>query len=107
VAQNAFRATAVEKALVGGRLDEKTIAAASQLAAETVEDPLSDIHASGNYRLHLARVHCARALRRAARLSANPFSSRAARRSQQIARGSSPCWWMRMCFGAVFLEFSA
>jgi len=72
VAQNAFRAVAVEKALVGGLLDEKRIAAASQLATEKVDDPLSDIHASGDYRLHLARVHCARALRRAASLSANP-----------------------------------
>ena len=39
-----------------------------QLAANEAGDPLSDLHASGEYRAHLARVHCARALRRAARL---------------------------------------
>ncbi len=70
VAEHAFRATAVEKALTGKRLDEKTIAAASELATEKIEDPLSDIHASGDYRLHLTRIHCARALRRAAGLAA-------------------------------------
>jgi len=72
VAQYPYPATAVEKALVGKRLDEKTIAAASQLAGESIDDPISDIHASGNYRLHLARVHCARALRRAAGLNPSP-----------------------------------
>ncbi len=72
VAQYPFPATAVEKALVGKRLDEKTIAAASQLVGENVDDPISDIHASGNYRLHLAKVHCARALRRAAGLNPSP-----------------------------------
>ena len=72
VAEHAFRATAVEKALVGTRLERKSIAEASELATEQVEDPLSDIHASGEYRLHLARVHCARALARAAGLSAGP-----------------------------------
>jgi len=72
VAENAFRAVAAEKALLGAPLDQKTIAAAAQLATENVDDPLSDIHASGEYRLHLARVHCARALRRAAGLDASP-----------------------------------
>jgi len=72
VAHYPYPATAVEKALVGKRLDEKTIAAASQLAAESIDDPISDIHASGNYRLHLAKVHCARALRRAAGLNPSP-----------------------------------
>jgi len=57
---------------VGTRLERKSIAEASELATQQVEDPLSDIHASGEYRLHLARVHCARALARAAGLSAGP-----------------------------------
>ncbi len=67
-----FAIAGVAEALVGKRLDEKTIAAASQLAGESIDDPISDIHASGNYRLHLARVHCARALRRAAGLNPSP-----------------------------------
>jgi carbon-monoxide dehydrogenase medium subunit len=70
VADHAFRATAVEDALAGKPLDPKTIAQASIRATDRVQNPLSDIHASSEYRLHLARVHCARALRRAAGLSA-------------------------------------
>lgn len=70
VAEHAFRATAVEEALSGKRLDSKTIAQASARAAEDIDNPLSDIHASSDYRLQLARVHCARSLSRAAGLSA-------------------------------------
>jgi carbon-monoxide dehydrogenase medium subunit len=72
VAGNAFRATPVEEAIRGKRLDEPTIKDASGQATNGVEDPLSDLHASGEYRLHLARVHCARALRRAAGLAVMP-----------------------------------
>jgi carbon-monoxide dehydrogenase medium subunit len=72
VADGAFRATAVEKAIEGKRLEERNIADASEHAADGVSEPLSDLHASGEYRLHLARVHCARALRRAAGLAARP-----------------------------------
>ena len=68
VASKAFRASAAEKALTGKKLDETSISAAAQLAAKDVDDPLSDLHASGEFRVHLARVHCARALRRAAGL---------------------------------------
>lgn len=68
VADRAFRATTAEKAVEGKRLDERTIDEASQRAVDDAGDPLSDLHASGEYRLHLARVHCARALRRAAGL---------------------------------------
>ncbi len=72
VADRAFRATGVEKAIQGKRLDERTIAEASEGVVDGVDDPLSDLHASGEYRLHLARVHCTRALRRAAGLAARP-----------------------------------
>lgn len=72
VADHAFRAAAAEKAIEGKRLDERAIFDASQRATDGAEEPLSDLHASGEYRLHLARVHCARALRRAAGLSAKP-----------------------------------
>jgi len=72
VAEHAFRAAAAEKAIEGKRLDERAILDASQRATDGAEEPLSDLHASGEYRLHLARVHCARALRRAAGFSARP-----------------------------------
>jgi carbon-monoxide dehydrogenase medium subunit len=55
----------VEQALDGQALDAKTIAAAARQAASGVS-PLSDIHASADYRAHLAQVNTARALERAA-----------------------------------------
>ena len=64
VAAKAFRATAVETALTGRPIDEAAIAAAAEHASDGV-DPLSDIHASGEYRLALARVYTKRALQRA------------------------------------------
>jgi carbon-monoxide dehydrogenase medium subunit len=65
VAPAAYRAAAVEQALDGQALDAKTIAAAARQAASGVS-PLSDIHASADYRAHLAQVNTARALERAA-----------------------------------------
>src|SRR5262249_2463601 len=62
----AVRATAVEDALKGKKLDADTIAAASKLAADAIEDPLDDIHASGAYRAELTRVYTKRALQKAA-----------------------------------------
>jgi aerobic carbon-monoxide dehydrogenase medium subunit len=64
VAAKAFRAPAVEQALEGKAMDEATIATASEHASDGVE-PLSDLHASGEYRLALARVYTKRALLRA------------------------------------------
>jgi carbon-monoxide dehydrogenase medium subunit len=64
VAAKAFRATAVEQALVGRAIDEAAITAAAEHASEGVE-PLSDLHASGEYRLALAQVYTKRALLRA------------------------------------------
>lgn len=65
VAAVAYRASAVEKALEGQALDAKTIGAAARQAAAGVA-PLADIHASADYRAHLAQVNTARALERAA-----------------------------------------
>lgn len=65
IAPIAYRATAVEKALEGKSLDAQTIAAAARQAASGVS-PLSDIHASAEYRAHLAEVNTARALQTAA-----------------------------------------
>jgi carbon-monoxide dehydrogenase medium subunit len=66
VAAKAYRATAVERALTAAprpwRAD--TIAEAAARAAEGV-DALSDIHASAEFRAHLAQVNTRRALVRA------------------------------------------
>jgi carbon-monoxide dehydrogenase medium subunit len=61
VAPKPYRAKAVEQALRAGA----EFAAAAQKAADGVE-PLSDIHASAEFRAHLARVNTQRALERAA-----------------------------------------
>jgi carbon-monoxide dehydrogenase medium subunit len=65
VAAKAYRATAVEQALQGKPLTSEAIAAAAQHAADEVET-LNDIHASAEYRAHLALVHTRRALELAA-----------------------------------------
>jgi carbon-monoxide dehydrogenase medium subunit len=65
VAAKAYRATGVESSLGGSELSAGTIAAAAQKAADGV-DPLSDIHASAEFRAHLARVYAKRALELAA-----------------------------------------
>jgi carbon-monoxide dehydrogenase medium subunit len=64
VAAKSFRARGVEQALEGKALDEPAITAAAEHASEGVE-ALSDLHASGDYRLALARVYTKRALLRA------------------------------------------
>jgi aerobic carbon-monoxide dehydrogenase medium subunit len=65
VAAKAYRAIGVESALRGLELSAATIAAAAKKAAEGV-DPLSDIHASAEFRTHLACVQAKRALELAA-----------------------------------------
>jgi aerobic carbon-monoxide dehydrogenase medium subunit len=56
-----LRATAAEESLRGQPLTAETIAAAAELAAEGT-DPPSDLNASQDYKRHLARVLCKRAL---------------------------------------------
>jgi len=63
VAAKAYRASAVEQAL-GKARSPQAIALAASHAADGVE-PLSDIHASAEYRAHLATVNARRALERA------------------------------------------
>jgi carbon-monoxide dehydrogenase medium subunit len=63
VAAKAYRATAAEKAL--RKLSPASIDAAAERAADGVE-PLGDLHASAEFRAHLAKVLARRALRRAA-----------------------------------------
>jgi aerobic carbon-monoxide dehydrogenase medium subunit len=59
-----YRAQAVERALEGRKVDEAAIVEASKHAAEGAT-LLSDIHASADFRAHLAQVNTARALRQA------------------------------------------
>ena len=61
VSSKPYRATGVESALEGQPANAGTFAAAAQHAAEGVE-ALSDIHASAEYRAHLAVVQVRRAL---------------------------------------------
>jgi carbon-monoxide dehydrogenase medium subunit len=68
VAAKAYRARGVEEALQGKDLPSADLAGASARAAEGVE-PLGDIHASAEFRGHLAQVYVRRALESAARRS--------------------------------------
>jgi carbon-monoxide dehydrogenase medium subunit len=63
-----LRAGAVEQALRGQQLTVQNIAAAAEQAAEGT-DPPADLNASAEYKSHLARVLCRRALERAAGIS--------------------------------------
>jgi carbon-monoxide dehydrogenase medium subunit len=72
VGPKAYRATAVEQALVGKPADEETVKAAVQTVADGI-DVQGDIHASPEYRAHLARVYT----RRAVLLAAERAKSRA------------------------------
>ena len=65
VSSRPYRATAVESALEGRPANADTFAAAAQHAADGVE-ALIDIHASADYRAHLAAVQVRRALEDAA-----------------------------------------
>jgi carbon-monoxide dehydrogenase medium subunit len=57
-----IRATAAEKLLTGQRPDAGSIAAAASKVAGAIVDPIGDLYASGEYRLHLATVLARRAL---------------------------------------------
>ncbi len=61
IAPKAYRARAVESALRGKELTREAIREAAAKVIEEVE-PLNDIHASAEFRAHLARVNCRRAL---------------------------------------------
>jgi carbon-monoxide dehydrogenase medium subunit len=60
-----LRARAVEEVLRGQPLDAENIARAAEQAAEGT-DPPADLNASSEYKRHLARVLCRRALEEAA-----------------------------------------
>ena len=61
VGPKAYRPTAVEQALVGKPVDEEAIKTAVQSVADGI-DVQGDIHASPEYRAHLARVLTRRAV---------------------------------------------
>jgi carbon-monoxide dehydrogenase medium subunit len=63
-----LRAPAVEEALRGQPLNRDSISAAAEQAAEGT-DPPADLNASAEYKRHLARVLCRRALETAAGLA--------------------------------------
>jgi carbon-monoxide dehydrogenase medium subunit len=65
VSNKAFRASATENALRGQAATAQAITQAAAHAADGVEALDADIHASSEYRLHLARVYTKRALLRA------------------------------------------
>ncbi len=65
VASVPLRATAVEDALRGQELTPENIARAAELAADGTNPP-ADLNASADYKRHLARVLCRRALEQAA-----------------------------------------
>ena len=60
-----LRATAAEQALRGRPLDASSIAAAAEQAAEGTSPP-ADLNATADYKRHLARILCRRALEEAA-----------------------------------------
>jgi aerobic carbon-monoxide dehydrogenase medium subunit len=62
VADHAYRAHGVEKALVGNVLTQERIMAAAEHAVEGAEYVMADHYASETYRTHLAKVYCRRAL---------------------------------------------
>ena len=63
-----LRANAVEQALRGQPATADSIARAAEQAAEGT-DPPADLNASSEYKRHLARVLCRRALEQAAGLA--------------------------------------
>ncbi len=65
VGSKAYRPTAVEQALIGKPAEEETVKAAVQTVADGI-DVQGDIHASPEYRAHLARVLTRRAVLQAA-----------------------------------------
>jgi carbon-monoxide dehydrogenase medium subunit len=65
VAAVPVRATAMEERLLGGDLSEEAVRAAAQGLGASL-DPPSDVHASADYRRHLAEVSAVRAVLKAA-----------------------------------------
>jgi len=65
VSANPVRVTAAESALTGQAPGEAALAAAAAHVAGAIAKPISDLYASGEYRVHLAGVLAKRALAKA------------------------------------------
>ncbi|MBI2649621.1 MAG: xanthine dehydrogenase family protein subunit M [Thaumarchaeota archaeon] len=65
VSTRPVRVDMIEKEFRGENLDERAIEEAGRIVREAVHDPLSDIHASADYRREMAVVFAKRALRSA------------------------------------------
>ena len=65
VASKTYRASAVEQAIIGSKLDEQTVKSAAAHAADGV-DVNGDLYASEAYRRHLVQVYTRRAIQAAA-----------------------------------------
>ncbi|MFP6639492.1 MAG: xanthine dehydrogenase family protein subunit M [Myxococcota bacterium] len=65
VTDRAIRIAEAEEQLAGSAPDPSVLETAGALSAAAVEDPLSDVHASAEYRAHLAQVLSVRAMREA------------------------------------------
>jgi carbon-monoxide dehydrogenase medium subunit len=65
VGPKAYRASSVEQELRGQAASSEVFTRASERAADG-QDPLGDLHASSDYRAHLARVYTRRSLEQAA-----------------------------------------
>jgi aerobic carbon-monoxide dehydrogenase medium subunit len=65
VTASPVHATSAAEALTGRPISDEAIAAAAALVPESLASPTSDTYASGEYRVHLAKVLAARALARA------------------------------------------
>jgi aerobic carbon-monoxide dehydrogenase medium subunit len=61
------RAETAAQALVGEALSSEAIARAADMLADALTDPIGDVYASAEYRVHLAKVMTRRALTAAAR----------------------------------------
>jgi carbon-monoxide dehydrogenase medium subunit len=66
VGDKPIRASAAEQMLAGTKPDERSFAEAGEKASSEIAEPLSDVHAPGEYRRDLARVLTRRALAEAA-----------------------------------------
>jgi carbon-monoxide dehydrogenase medium subunit len=66
VGGTAVRATSAERTIAGAALDERAFTEAAAAASAEIDEPPSDVHASGAYRRHVAGVLVRRALADAA-----------------------------------------
>jgi len=71
VGATAVRATGAEEALRGAEASEAALDAAADAVRDEIDEPLRDIHASSEFRRHLARTMTRRALAKAVKRARN------------------------------------